>query len=195
MGKQKIMSNNYLLFLGVTAAVPCPPGTIRNYTHGTSIGDCHPCNGGKFCNSSAATEPTGVCRERYYCPSFADIDDPQPSEFLCPRGFYCLEDTADPIGCEPGTYQENVGATSCLTCPMGYYCPQNTSTPLDCPAYSYCPDGTASPLLCLNGTYTDSNVTNLEKAGDCTDCPAGNVNFNSSVISLVMATPLKIAFL
>lgn len=165
-----------MIYLGTTAAVQCPRGTLRNETHGASVDDCYPCTGGKYCDSLAATEPAGICQERYYCPSSADIVDPQPSAFLCPAGFYCPADTADPIGCEPGTYQPNPGEISCLFCPKGYYCPQNTSVPLDCPAYSYCPNGTASPLLCLNGTYTDSATTNLEEADDCADCVAGIIS-------------------
>lgn len=146
---------------------------MRNETHGAGRADCYPCTGGKYCNVLASTGPAGICDAGYYCPSSSDIDDPQPTGYLCPRGFYCVAETADPVGCDPGTYQANEGRTSCDLCPKGYYCPQNTSTPVDCPEYSYCPDGSASPVLCPNGTYTFDHTTNLEKAEDCFDCIAG----------------------
>ena len=146
---------------------------MRNDTHGGSISDCYPCSGGKYCDTTAAITYAGVCEEGYYCPSTENIDDPQPSAYQCPAGFYCLNDTADPLPCAAGTYQPSVQQTTCITCPKGYYCPQNTSMPVDCPAYSYCPDGSASPVLCPNGTYTDPSVQNLENYTDCTACVSG----------------------
>ena len=88
---------------GTTAATPCPPGTLRNDTHGAELLDCHPCSGGFYCDQIAMIEPAGPCNERYYCPSFADdIIDPMPAAYLCPTGFYCPDNVADPVPCPPG---------------------------------------------------------------------------------------------
>ena len=147
-------------------------GTMRNETHGANVDDCYPCEGGKYCDVLAAKGPTGICLAGYYCPSTDDIGDPRPSTHRCPTGFYCLDDTADPIPCQPGTYQPSEQETTCLECPAGHYCPQNTTIPIDCPIYSFCPNGSAEPTLCLNGTYNDASTT-LEKPEDCSACTAG----------------------
>ena len=100
------------LLTGATAAVPCPAGTMRNETGGTFVGDCYPCTGGFYCNQLAAIEPAGQCAARYYCPSAAnDITDPNPASYLCPTGFYCPDNIADPVACPPG---KTLFALDCL---------------------------------------------------------------------------------
>ena len=41
-----------------------------------------------------------------------------------------------------------------------------------CPPGAYCPEGTADPIGCPNGTF--SNVTQLERADQCTPCSNGH---------------------
>ncbi|KAH3750553.1 hypothetical protein DPMN_185080 [Dreissena polymorpha] len=157
---------------GTSAATPCPHGTLRNSTHGKSVDDCLPCTGGKYCNGLALVAPSGPCAQRYYCPAIADVFDPQPTEFLCPTGSYCPADSADPVPCNPGTYQDNEGEITCDPCPAGYYCPANTTNPIDCGNYSYCPQGSRAPTLCPNGTFNDVYM-NLMAPEDCKACTAG----------------------
>ena len=49
----------------------------------------------------------------------------------------------------------------------------NSSVPEPCPPFSYCPVGTYDPIPCEDGSYTDNSTTGLEKAEDCSACPAG----------------------
>lgn len=81
----------------------CPPGTIRNVPGAASEDDCYPCPAGFYCDRSGLTAPTGVCDERFYCPDFAKISSPQPTDYQCPAGFYCGNATAMPEACPPGT--------------------------------------------------------------------------------------------
>lgn len=94
----------FLSFLssGVTSEAFCPPGTFNPTQGGKNITDCLPCTAGKYCGTSGLSSPTGWCLERYYCPSDAEVQDDRPSEFECPAGHYCLNDTATPYACDPG---------------------------------------------------------------------------------------------
>ncbi|WAR11135.1 hypothetical protein MAR_036211 [Mya arenaria] len=137
-------------------ANPCSPGTYQIQQG----------QGGKYCGGEALTEPTGPCAERYYCPAADDIGDASPTGYLCPAGSICPANTADPIPCDPGTYQENVGKFECDACPAGYYCPSNTFVPIDCRIYSYCPESSAAPTLCLQILY---------RCADRGPCQAGHI--------------------
>nr|XP_054760398.1 neurogenic locus notch homolog protein 3-like [Lytechinus pictus] len=159
---------------GVTSEALCPPGTFNPTRGGQNISDCLPCTSGKFCGTSGLSSPTGWCREGYYCPSDAEVYDNRPSEFECPAGHFCLNDTATPYPCEPGTYQPNTRSIDCRVCPERYYCLQNTSHPEPCSPYTYCPEGSPAPINCPNGTYTMDNVTHLAAADECQYCPTGS---------------------
>ena len=92
----------FLLCTGTVTPTACPRGTILNNTGGESIDDCYACLPGQYCNAVGAFEPTGDCEARYYCPESAEIKVSQPTDFLCPAGFFCPERTADPVACAPG---------------------------------------------------------------------------------------------
>ena len=98
----------HILFLslppsGTHSATPCPPGTMNPNSGGLSIDNCTPCQAGHYCEGTGLSAPSGVCSERYYCPSDAMIDSPEPMGYECPAGFYCLNQTATPTACDPGT--------------------------------------------------------------------------------------------
>ncbi|WAR26197.1 hypothetical protein MAR_011901 [Mya arenaria] len=143
--------------LGMNYTLPCPAGY---YCLSGTQNDGEPCPiGRKYCGGEALTEPTGPCAEWYYCPAADDIGDASPlTGYLCPAGSICPANTADPIPCDPGTYQENVGKFECDACPAGYYCLSNTSFG--------CPDAV------LEWDLNDAS-TNLEKPVDCSACIAG----------------------
>ena len=90
---------------GAVNATACPPGTIRNALGGADLSDCYPCPAGKYCDLPGQSAPAGECEPRYYCPDFAYNTDPQPTNFSCPPGFYCLTNTGVPHACDPGTNQ------------------------------------------------------------------------------------------
>ena len=98
---------SYFIIIGTTNATACPPGTMNPEEGGESIDDCLPCSPGYYCEGWGLYEPTGHCLERYYCPSYAAISVPKPSEYLCPPGFFCGNKTSDPYACPPGEYKAN----------------------------------------------------------------------------------------
>lgn len=53
----------------------------------------------------------------FYCPSGQAV--PNPYDYLCPKGHYCLVATSTPIRCKSGFYQNELGQSSCKTCPEG----------------------------------------------------------------------------
>lgn len=81
---------------GTINATACPRGTIRDQVGGAELADCYPCTSGYYCADEGASVATGPCDERYYCPDFAEVYDPRPSDYPCPPGFYCLNNTATP---------------------------------------------------------------------------------------------------
>lgn len=60
---------------------------------------------------------------------------------VCPRGYYCPEETAWPVICPSGTYNLNYGEVAisgCIECIEGYYCPDTLSR-VGCAAGTICP--------------------------------------------------------
>ena len=90
----------------------------------------------------------------------------------CPEGTYCPAGTADPIGCEAGTYNDLPRQASCRPCVPGFYCPANSTTYLNtpCPKGAYCPLGTESAYQyeCPAGTF--NNATMGDDPYDCIPC-------------------------
>ena len=72
---------------------------------------------------------------------------------LCSPGSYCQGGKKK--SCEPGTYSNQKGASSCQFCKMGYYCPEGSTEVTRCPVGYYCPDiDTAEPIPCPPGSYS-----------------------------------------
>jgi hypothetical protein len=109
----------------------------------------------------------------------------------CPLGTLCSLGIR--YGCGNGTYQDQMGQTSCKTCLAGRFCPgpsdplsgtgstsgsqlncvSNTSDPAA--AQWYCPAGTARPLLVGAGNMTiPTNVALYNREGQQA-CPLGSV--------------------
>ena len=93
----------------------------------------------------------------------------------CLEGHYCPTGSADPQGCEAGTYNDHELQSECFTSPAGYYCVANSTAYIgsDCPTGHYCLNGTryATEYPCPAGTFTNETGTNA--ASSCATCPAG----------------------
>ncbi|KAF4141759.1 hypothetical protein GN958_ATG09004 [Phytophthora infestans] len=161
---------------GTGSAIPCPIGSFRTGTGGTSLASCSLCPGGKHCSSTGLTAPSGSCNPGYYCTSNASTPTPTDSVTgaVCPTGFYCPEASPAPIKCSAGTYAADKGQDVCDKCPMGFYCDGiATSTYADCSAGRYCPAGTAEvPVPCPIGTF--SNAVRLTNVTECQNCTPGS---------------------
>ncbi|XP_074158322.1 uncharacterized protein LOC141562243 [Sminthopsis crassicaudata] len=68
---------------GTLTPLPCPKGTLRNTTGGSSEGSCLPCPAGFFCSAPGLSSPTGSCTTGFYCPS--DLKSSNSTNFLCPQ--------------------------------------------------------------------------------------------------------------
>ncbi|ETO67181.1 hypothetical protein F444_15794 [Phytophthora nicotianae P1976] len=174
---------------GTASAIPCPVGSFRAGTGGTSLVSCSLCPGGKHCSLTGLTAPSGSCNPGYYCISNASTPTPTDdvTGAICPAGFYCPEACSAPLKCSAGTYAAGKGQDICDECPMGYFCDGvATSTYEDCPTGHYCPTGTAElPVPCPIGTF--SNAIRLTNVTECQNCTAGSF---CATLGLVQPTGL-----
>jgi len=69
-------------------------------------------------------------------------------DYQCPVGYFCLEGSAQPSPCTPGTFSTSPGQSSCDPCDAGYYCTSGVSAnKIICPPYHYCPTGEKHSLI------------------------------------------------
>jgi len=85
---------------------PCPLGTYSNKTKLVNASQCHPCDGGWFCDVAGLTKPSGQCDPGFFCTQRASFRQPpdDASGGLCPLGHYCPLGTTTPLNCPIGTY-------------------------------------------------------------------------------------------
>ena len=111
-----------------------------------------------------------VCNYRinnHFQLSLARKDECHP----CPAGKYCS-----------GSGVDSFPSSTSGNCDPGFFCVLgvNTQRPSQnfsgiggvCPAGAYCPEGTSEPKGCPSGTF--SNVSQLERADQCTPCSDGH---------------------
>lgn len=129
------------------------------------------------------TEPTGKCREGYFCGGGSSVAAPHESgesgfqisyigetcvetlnttlNDICPPGHYCPVGSDAPVQCPPGTNSSSTGlvnVTDCPSCTAGYYCPLNGTVyaTRECIPGHYCPLGTGpigNSTMCPTGAY------------------------------------------
>ena len=175
---------------------PCPKGYYNGATHSVSLADCRACPGGKYCNRSGLSEPTGPCAAGYFCVNAAWTDKPQDydnftaGDCLCPanstggkcqEGFFCPEGSDEPTACTGGFYCEGKGKENVTEqCDPGWFCTSGAKIPRPsdgitgniCPAGKYCPRGTETPRLCPQGRF--SNNTGNSNKNNCSLCTEGS---------------------
>ncbi|XP_072885876.1 uncharacterized protein [Hemitrygon akajei] len=153
--------------------IPCPSGTFRSTTQGTSEEDCALCPSGFYCSKMGRDSAGEFCDPGFYCKEGAKSATPLDgiTGDICPVGHYCPSGSAVPTPCENGKFVNHTGAEECFTCPEGYQC-TNREQAEPCPQGSYCPKGTGiSPQPCPVGTFGASQ--GLRKISDCTPCLGG----------------------
>ena len=158
---------------GVSAPLPCPPGTFSPNLKLSAVGQCSPCTAGSYCSKGGLSAVEGDCGEGYYCEQGSKV--PKPNGKQCPIGNYCPQGSSVKIPCSPGSYQDEEGRPICKDCPEGFYCPQGTSSlsGLDCPVGFYCPLRTpsSSSFPCPIGRYNPR--TNAYLPSHCILCDPG----------------------
>ncbi|KAJ6656075.1 hypothetical protein lerEdw1_004481 [Lerista edwardsae] len=174
---------------------PCPEGTFSNQTGLSSIKECRPCPGGKFCATPGLVTPSGPCLPGHYCILKALVPNPVHDETgdVCPAGHFCPLGSSSPTPCPSGTLLPQSGMLShsaCLPCPggsfcqgeglssisgncyQGYYCDMLSTRPDQkiCPPGHYCPKGAGSPIPCAAGSINPHS--GKWDVTDCKLCPA-----------------------
>ncbi|KAA8594284.1 hypothetical protein FQN60_005118, partial [Etheostoma spectabile] len=161
---------------GTSTPEPCPEGTYSIRSGLSDGSECSPCGGGQHCTSVGLSEPSGSCKERFYCREGAKSATPAdgPTGGLCPAGSYCPLASSSPLPCPPGTFSNSTGLgrlEECISCPPSFYCLgfNNTSPTGPCFPGFYCTGGSATPVQneAEEGYYT------LEGAARPQPCPLG----------------------
>ncbi|KDO27716.1 hypothetical protein SPRG_22196, partial [Saprolegnia parasitica CBS 223.65] len=190
-----------------------PPVLCPNGTYGAQMGlelasQCSSCPSGMYCTDGTITGP---CASGYFCKFGNYQPNPlnyhqsllpwqQQSGGACPIGYYCTQNTTDPLPCPGNSSRLSPFGTelydcaacpagkSCLDgtvtvdCPVGYYCPYAqlpqpcpkgtvNDTAFDCPAGSFCLRGAPDASPCPAGTYLPT--TGGSSVSSCRVCPAG----------------------
>jgi hypothetical protein len=119
------------------------------------VSECIDCPAGVVCSQPAMTE--------------ANLTE---TEFVCPKGKYCLSRTLVPTDCPAGTFRDLVGGryeSDCFACPVGFYCPKGSQSPIQCKAGMHCPAKSPYYKTCRGGYYCNSLTNMTEKI-----CPLNN---------------------
>lgn len=140
------------------------------------IDDCSLCEPGKYCQGLGNIEPTGQCKQGFYCPAGQSQED--PPGLTCSAGYKCPTGSATQQLCDSGSWTDLTGQWKCKECTEGYYCDRKDGPITDysvfpCPNGFYCPNGTRykNEYGCPNGTY--GNETQLTRPDQCLKCPSG----------------------
>ncbi|XP_030258688.1 zonadhesin isoform X7 [Sparus aurata] len=171
-----VCPQGYYCSEGTSTPEPCPEGTYSSRSALSGGSECSPCGGGQYCAGVGLSEPSGSCRERFYCREGAKSATPAdgPTGGLCPAGSYCPLASSSPFPCPPGTFSNSTGLSrpeECVSCPPGFYClgSNNTSPSGPCFPGFYCTGGSASPVQneAPEGYYTSEGAARAEP------CPLG----------------------
>ena len=74
----------------------------------------------------------------FYCPPGQTV--PNPNDYQCPLGYYCVEGSESPQLCPSGSYQDQGQSSSCKQCPEGFYCDNAVAPVVNYTSYE-CPEG------------------------------------------------------
>uniref|UniRef100_W5M2P7 Tyrosine-protein kinase ephrin type A/B receptor-like domain-containing protein n=1 Tax=Lepisosteus oculatus TaxID=7918 RepID=W5M2P7_LEPOC len=161
---------------GSSTPEPCEEGTYSPRLALRQGSECTPCGGGRYCTGVAQTEPTGLCKEGFYCKERARSATPADGQTggLCPVGSFCPAGSAAPSPCPTGTFSNSTGLQSpgqCAVCPPGTHCSgsNNTSPAGPCAPGYFCTGGSSSSYQheAQEGHYTLLGAVRAEP------CPLG----------------------
>lgn len=62
-----LFCQGYYCSEGTSTPEPCPEGTYSSRSALSGGSECSPCGGGQYCAGVGLSEPSGSCRERFYC--------------------------------------------------------------------------------------------------------------------------------
>eukprot|EP00742_Colponemidia_sp_Colp-10_P003709 GILJ01003948.1.p1 GENE.GILJ01003948.1~~GILJ01003948.1.p1 ORF type:complete len:3028 (-),score=382.13 GILJ01003948.1:230-9313(-) len=155
------------------AQLYCNNGTRSNITVSGDYTTAQSCYQGFSC-AAGSYRPQGndFCRAGEFC---------NPSRQPCLLGHYCpINASSRAIPCDPGYYQDEIGAVACKKCPAGFVCPSSATTqPQVCTAGFICKsiglskevDKCPAGFYCLAGTNTTSCINPYDVCP--LPCPGG----------------------
>ena len=107
-------------WITVDDCVACGPGYACVRGSGTKV----PCPGGRYCHDG--TGDSGNCAAGHYCERNSHTPTPENVTHdgvlvadVCPPGAFCVEASATPALCPPGSYSASLGNTDpsdCVAC-------------------------------------------------------------------------------
>ncbi|PFH32688.1 GCC2 and GCC3 domain-containing protein [Besnoitia besnoiti] len=156
--------------------VLCSAGTYQDSEAASDA--CKSCAAGAYCGVAGlqSADGSGPCQPGFFCQEGAKVAAPRDavSGDICTKGHYCPPGSKTPQECAAGYYSDEEGLASCKRCPAGYLCPGGPSGEIqDCPRGSVCGPAAAQASFCPDGTTSD--VANLAKDEECSECPPGKV--------------------
>jgi hypothetical protein len=95
---------------GSVSPIQCPPGTNSSSVGLTNETDCAACQRGFYCPLNATVFATRQCLPGYYCPTGTGVVN---DSILCPTGSHCPLGSPEPTQCLSGTYQDEIGQSTC----------------------------------------------------------------------------------
>lgn len=163
-----VCPTGYYCPIGSQMPTPCDPGYYQSAQGKSAVSDCIICPAGFYCADRASPSISGICSAGYYCP--VGQITPTPVAYICDIAFFCPANSGTQNPCVLGTYQNQIGQSSCKTCPAGFYCDMNESTPHLCPIGYMCPAGSSSTskIACGDGQYQP-----FQGQSSCLTCPMG----------------------
>ncbi len=121
----------------------CANGTYGARTNLTSQAECTSCTPGMYCDAPGLTQPTGPCKEGYFCGGGSKTATPHES-----YSSYAISYTGD----------------TCVKI-------KNTTVNDICPPAHYCEVGSSAPTPCPQGS--NSSSTSLTRESQCSPCKSG----------------------
>ena len=85
--KQKDCPEGNFCPIGSKYPTPCNPGTYLPGGNHVNQSECIECTAGMHCGRSGLGAPSGMCAEKYYCPTGQSSS--RPTQYYCPPGHYC----------------------------------------------------------------------------------------------------------
>lgn len=99
--------------IGSVAPIQCPPGTNSSSLGLQEISDCPLCTRGFYCPVNGTILATRKCLEGFFCPGGVAQLGNGSINLLCPVGSHCPAGSGQPVLCDAGTYQNEIGQSRC----------------------------------------------------------------------------------
>ena len=169
--------------IGATAPAACTPGTFSDksssaactvcpettYQPNAGSTGCLDCGEGYHCPPGSSARVPASCSEGTYLPKGREFADQGDCE-QCPIGHWCVGGRSEPKPCALGSFASIQGAAGCSDCEPGSFQDERGATMCKvCPISMWCSGGSSAPRACGVGSF--ANVSGL---ANCFNCDPGS---------------------